>query len=558
MKQNPTYPFLFPHARTALFLALSSLASTGAWAQTAPDAGRTLQQQAPVLEAPKPAPDIRIAPPAVPETQAGGVQVSIQSVNIRGNTLFSSTELLALLGQVEGQSYDLAGLRGLAEQISDHYHQAGYPFARAYLPAQALEKGVLTIEVLEGKYGQVKALGDDSLALDAQPFLNVLHTGEVIESAALERATLILDDQPGIKTSPLMRPGQLVGTGDLDIRVERTSAYSGELGLDNQGNRYTGQTRMRFNLDANSPFILGDQITVRGVLTEENMWFGNLGYSLPVGGSGLRAQFGYSHTYYELGGSFSSLQANGTADVASAGLSYPLIRSQRANLTVVGTWQHKNLQDKQGSTGTNNSKSSDSLPLGLNFDLRDGLAGGGITYGNVTWTTGQLSLDSSLLATDRTSARTAGNFNKINLDVARIQVLSSDLNLYGRFSGQWADKNLDSSERFGLGGPSGVRAYPVGEGYGDDGWLAQVELRYAMGAFSPYVFYDAGWIKVNEKPWTTGTNDRSISGPGFGLRYQEGAWNMEATLAWRDNGGKPQSDTRDSRPRGWFSIGYKF
>jgi hypothetical protein len=63
---------------------------------------------------------------------------------------------------------------------------------------------------------------------------------------------------------------------------------------------------------------------------------------------------------------------------------------------------------------------------------------------------------------------------------------------------------------------------------------------------------------VNEKPWTTGTNDRSISGPGFGLRYQEGAWNMEATLAWRDNGGKPQSDTRDSRPRGWFSIGYKF
>jgi hemolysin activation/secretion protein len=304
--------------------------------------------------------------------------------------------------------------------------------------------------------------------------------------------------------------------------------------------------------------MLGDQITVRGVLTEENMWFGNLGYSLPVGGSGLRAQVGYSHTYYELGGSFSSLQANGTADVASAGLSYPLIRSQRANLTVVGTWQHKNLQDKQGSTGTNNSKSSDSLPLGLNFDLRDGLAGGGITYGNVTWTTGQLSLDSSLLATDRTSARTAGNFNKINLDVARIQVLSSDLNLYGRFSGQWADKNLDSSERFGLGGPSGVRAYPVGEGYGDDGWLAQLELRYAMGAFSPYAFYDAGWIKVNEKPWTTGTNDRSISGPGFGLRYQEGAWNMEATLAWRDNGGKPQSDTRDSRPRGWFSIGYKF
>jgi len=38
--------------------------------------------------------------------------------------------------------------------------------------------------------------------------------------------------------------------------------------------------------------------------------------------------------------------------------------------------------------------------------------------------------------------------------------------VYGRVSAQWASKNLDSSQKFGLGGPNGVRAYPSGEGYG--------------------------------------------------------------------------------------------
>lgn len=195
----------------------------------------------------------------------------------------------------------------------------------------------------------------------------------------------------------------------------------------------------------------------------------------------------------------------------------------------------------------------------MNFDTRDGLGGGGITYGNVTWASGNLNLNtSSLAASDSTTAKTAGSFSKVNFDVARIQALPSDLSLYGRFSSQFASKNLDSSELFGLGGPSGVRAYPVGEGYGSEGWLAQLELRYATGAFAPYAFYDSGWVKINKSTWTVGENERSISGYGLGVRYTEGGWRADASIAWRDRGGKPLSDTRDSNPVGWVSVGYKF
>ncbi len=178
-------------------------------------------------------------------------------------------------------------------------------------------------------------------------------------------------------------------------------------------------------------------------------------------------------------------------------------------------------------------------------------------FGAVTITPGDLKLDSTLRSADR-NARTEGGFTKVNLDLARVQAVTEHLSLFGRLSAQWADKNLDSSERFGLGGPSGVRAYPTGEAYGDEGWLLQLEARYAIGKFVPYVFYDAGAIRGNANPWGSGENRRHIAGTGIGLRHIDGQWSTDATLAWRTIGGRPESDTDHRLPVGWLSVGYKF
>ena len=541
---------------TALSLAL--LTSSTASAQTAPDAGSVLQEQLkPQLEAPRPSPAIQIEAPKQAETLPGGVQVAVKSIRMNGNTLFDEAKLLAVLGEVVGASYDLAGLRGLSGQIENFYRANGYPFARAYLPPQALQDGMLTIEVVEGRYGKVTALGEPKLASGGQTFLSNLKPGGVINSAKLERASLILDDQPGIKASPIVRPGQEIGTGDLDVLIERDGKFSGDVGIDTYGNRYTGLTRVKANLRVDSPFLFGDQILISSLLSDEGMWLGSLGYSLPLGASGLRGQIGYAHTYYSLGKNFASLDATGTAVVSSLGLTYPIIRSQQLNLNVSGSFQHKKLNDKQGAAATSADKSSNSVPVALSFDVRDDLAGGGITYGSLGWTSGNLSLDSELQLRD-VDAKTHGRFNKVNVDLARIQFLPAGMTGFGRVSVQSANKNLDSSERFVLGGPTGVRAYPVGEGSGDKGWLAQVELRYAIGALNPYVFYDAGSVKVNARPLAPGINQRSISGGGVGVRYEAGSVSLDLALAWRNEGGKPLTDTKDNNPQAWFSASYKF
>lgn len=545
----------------ASFAAAFPLASL---AQQAPDAGQTLQQQQQAPQLPRTGPDINIQSPAATPIAPGGAAVNLTSVSIGGASVFSEAELLAVLGEVAGKSYDLAGLRELAESISTHYRDAGYPFARAYIPQQSMTDGKLRIEVVEGRYGKVQALGDKALIAAAAGFLTPLKSSEVISSDTLERSTLILDDQPGIKVAPIIRPGQEVGTGDLDVRVEREPGFSGDVGFDNHGNRFTGEHRVRANLQWDSPFTFGDQVTARVLYSDEDMWLGSLGYSLPLGTSGLRGNVGYSHTSYELAKNFANLGATGTAKVTSVGVTYPVIRSQKANLNLGLTWQHKKLNDKQQLAATNEHKSSDSVPIALSFDRRDGVWGGGITYGSIVYTTGRLKLDSTLENTDRTNGQnTRGGFDKWNLDIARVQATPvANLILFGRVSSQWADKNLDSSEGFSLGGANGVRAYPSGEGNGDEGWLVQLEARYSVGPYSPYVFHDTGRVTLNAKASSLTVapdpNHRSLGGEGVGLRYTRDDWNLDANLSWRSHGGTPQSDSSERSPRFWLTAGYRF
>lgn len=531
--------------------------SPAAQAQVPPDAGQTLQQLQPPIAAPRESQPLKIQAPLDSAPIApGGAAVILNTVKLSGNSVFSEETLRAALGDVTGKTFDLAGLRGLAQRITDVYQAGGYPFARAILPPQDLANGDLRIEVIEGRYGVVQAQGDDSvLAQQATAFLDGLLPGSVIASAPLERAALLLDDLPGIQTSATMRPGTQAGTGDLIVEVARDQRVRGDIGLDNAGSRYTGKNRVRANVDINSPFLLGDQLTVRALLSEEKLWLGSLGYSLPLGTSGLRGNVGYSHTSYELAKEFASLHANGTAKVASAGLSYPILRSQKANLTLIATYQSKDLHDNRDSTRTYESKSSQSMPLALQFDFRD--AFDGITYGSASWTPGKLKLDAGLTAVD--DYKSNGRFHKVNLDVVRLQSLPAGFNLMAHLSWQQANKNLDSSEKLSLGGASGVRAYPSGEATGDEGGLAQLELRYDAGAYTPYAFMDAGRITVNAKPVVAGDNRRSLSGGGLGLRYQRQAWSADVALAWRSLGGRSLSETNsDPKPRVWLNVEYRF
>ncbi|UWZ78234.1 ShlB/FhaC/HecB family hemolysin secretion/activation protein [Geoalkalibacter halelectricus] len=520
-----------------------------AFSQIAPDAGRILQELQTPPTLPAPSDGLVIEPPTRDPVAPGGPKAEVRNIEFSGHSVFSDEQLTDIVADRLGQEYDLAGMRDIAWQVTSYYQQNGYPFARAFLPAQTLTDGTLKIEIVEGRYGQVLVQGEERVAATAQRWLEGLQPGEVIASAPLERTTLLLDDLPGIRTAPLIRPGQELGTGDLLVTVEPDRRYSGDVAVDNHGNRYTGEYRARLGLNLNPLVRVGDQLQLRTMVTNETLLLGSATYSVPVGYSGLRAQVGYAHTDYELGKEFSVAESTGTAQITSAGLSYPLVRSQRTNLTAGILYQHKRLTDKDLTGRTR--RTSDSVPISLLFDHRDGFLGAGITYGSLAWTQGRVKFNDSV------ADRPQGNFHKVNIDVARLQQLTDSWTFFARVSGQKSDSNLDSSEDFGVGGVYGVRAYPSGEGYGDQGILTQMELRYRIQRVSPYLFYDFGHVRINKFSEQT-DNHRRIDGAGVGLRADYRGFSTDIALAWRTRGGEPLSDSKDRDPRLWATFGYRF
>ncbi len=548
------HPHLVP---LALLLAATRLS----FAQVSPpDGGQVLN----TLRPPKPvAPSAqKLELPSAKEPAkgaVGGPTVVVSAVYFEGNTVYSSEFLGRLVADEIGKKHDLEGLRAVARLVGQHYRQNGYPFARALVPAQELKDGVLRIRILEGAYGEVVAKGETKIAAGSQPYLSPLRRGELIESTLLERTLLILDDVPGIGVRPVVSPGQTTGIGDLEVGVVMEKEQGGEVGVDNEGSRYTGDLRFRAAWYRNSALQFGDRLSASVMTTNESLWLGSLDYDSALGSSGLRGQVGWALNTYQLGKEFAALEASGLARVWTAKLSYPLVRSRQSNLLASLGFQYKSLHDDFDSTATSEDKFSQGVPLSLRFDHRDGLGGGGITYGMLTWTLGNMNLDAGLTTIDDATARKQGRFDKVTLDLARVQNLPAGFSLYGRYSLQLTDRNLDSSERIGLGGAQGVRAYPLGEGMGDQGWLGQVELRYDAGAYAPYAFYDAAQTDINYRPWDAASNQsRFISGAGVGVRTTYQQWSGDVAIAWALNGGAPQADSKSVAARIWFSLNRSF
>jgi hemolysin activation/secretion protein len=297
--------------------------------------------------------------------------------------------------------------------------------------------------------------------------------------------------------------------------------------------------------------MLGDQLLIGVVRSDSDLTLGNTNYSRPLGTNGLRGQVGLAYTSYSLGKEFSG--RSGTALVASTGLTYQLVRLNLANLTVGASLVRKSLSDS--SSTSIDKKYTSAIPLSLQFDIRDQLMGPAITFGSVAYTFGSLT---DPLSRSATSTNKEGLYKKFNVDVIRQQQLPRDVLISIRGSAQYTNQNLDSSEDFMLGGPSGIRAYPTGEAAGDRGWLTQLELQRRYGDYTPYMFYDYGRIDTNAR-LTNGTRlSKQRAGAGLGLRYNTGNLIADAIIARRTSSDLAESDTTNPPVQAWVTMTYRY
>jgi hemolysin activation/secretion protein len=532
-----------------------------------PDAGQTIRelQKQPELNAPKAAAPLRLEEQAAPKEAANDtVRIAVKAIHVSGSSVFTAGELEALVASLTGGEHSLAELNAGAARITAHYRERGYVVARAYLPAQDIVDGVIVINVLEGMLGQQHINNQSRLSDErVNGYLRSIKSGDALQSKPVDRAILLLTDTPGVGGArATLQPGASVGTSDLLIELDPSAPYVASAELDNYGNRYTGEYRLGGALALNSPFKKGDQFTLRALTSNQNMTYVRISYQIPVGGSGLRLGAAYSDTSYRLGQEFAALQAHGTATSGSLFAVYPFVRSQVSNLSGTFTYEDKKLDDQTDVPITASDKHVQLANLGLAGNLQDTLGGAGVTSFDLSLVAGNLSMDAGSRAADMASAQSNGSFTRITYNVNRLQRLADSSSLSLALSGQQASKNLNSSEKFSLGGANGVRAYPQGEGNGDEGWMVNLELRHNLApALQGVLFYDAGSVNINSNPFVAGVaNTRNISGAGVGADATLVGVQIKTYLAWRTSGGQPTSEpaTLNSNPRLWLQASKQF
>lgn len=338
----------------------------------------------------------------------------------------------------------------------------------------------------------------------------------------------------------------------------------GRLEFSNYGSPSTGGKRLSVNLNANSPFHLGERITAT-LMTTDSLGLNsyNLRGELPVGSDGWRLSGAASSTDYSLGGAFANLLASGIANTMKVGVGYPLIRSRATNLKLLLEADTNKLVDKYKSTGTQIDKRIRGLTFTVSADALDELFGGGSTRADLAMRSGNLTFDptdpSSALADSLpTGLRTAGHFSKNTLTVQRQQTLSRELSLQFFFNGQLADKNLDSSEKLSLGGPATMPGYPNGEASGDSGMLLKLGLRWQLQPeFAVTVFTDYAKVKFVHSPLPAIIKtQKRLSDAGFGAEWVIGrGFSASLMVAWAGQEPPANPDSNPS-PRFWASLGY--
>ena len=506
-------------------------------AQTIPNSGELLQQTPrPPAPAPSSGTGLIIHEPKSRQSDSSPPFLA-QHIDITGNTLVSTAELHALVAPSEGKVINLVYLQELAALITKSYQDHGYLLSRAYVPAQTLSEGTVRIAVLEARY-ETASLVNTSRVSDAmlKSYLAPLQPGEPVLESKLERTLLLLTDIPGAVFNSTITAGQAVGTSDLEVSAAPGAPYGASVTVDDAGNRYTGRERVTGTLNLNNPFNHGDVFSATGLTAGPDLNYGRLGYvSLLPDGAGTTLGGSISALYYHLGHGLADLHAHGTAQTENITLMQPLIRSTAGNLFVQVSFDGRQLRDEVDATQIHTDRHTDDLALTLAGDRRDA---GGISNLNVAIAAGNLGFNNDAAAlADSDSAKTAGTYAKLNLSVARLQRLSDSNSIYVSFNGQAANKNLDSSEQFFLGGPNSVRAYDVGSVGGAMGAALSAELRHDLrlpvpGTWQAIAFVDTGAVRVYKTNFTQGDNQAFMSGVGVGLNWaSRGGWSVSGSVA---------------------------
>ena len=495
---------------------------------------------------------------------------TLDHFEVEGNTLLDQGKVNALLNPFKGPERQIADVEKARTELEKAYHAAGYPTVLVNLPEQTIEGGIVRLEVIEGRLSRVTVTGNEHYSWsNIRLKLPSVKPGTILYEPAFLKDLAAVNGNPDLNVAPVLKPGTVPGTVNLELKVKDRLPVHGKLEADNKGPITTPRYRLLAEIQHANLFGNDEVFTVNTVQTPTD-WGAVQNY----GASFVKPVKWPDHilAVYASRSKSSSVLAGGAVSVGAGGNI-----AVAGNATVAGAryifpvWQG-GLATHQLSIGIDYKhleKTNAEFPGGGTAVVSGNIAylpasiGYNGLYPDRWWPgyVGQTKVSASAkgyvagivpggrrqdfggdpndpFGKPGVRKGSTGTFAVLQGGLERVQSLPYDFSVFLSANGQWASQPLIPAEQFFAGGMDSVRGYITFEAIGDHAVRGRAELTspevlsvpidmiWQRRRSSDYTFrlkfatfYDAAHLWVAEAPPGQISRFR-LEGVGGGVRLK--------------------------------------
>ena len=460
-------------------------------------------------------------------------------MRVDGVTLLSQSTVREVAARYEGRCLTLTDINNLLRDISNIYIEKGYVTSRAFLPPEQTDEGTLRIMVIEGRIEKIIINeGDSDYYYRGRMAFPGLEGGPLC-LWDIEQGLDQLNRLPSSRATVAMEPGASVGETVVRIAYPEERTWRIGLGMDNLGQRTTGQTQYSFSFTKDNFMGLGDQWAVYWTeavkLSEHELFRSEKNYgdsnsfagyfSIPYGYWTFSTNFSryiYETTIY---GGYTSYRHNGDTTLQSFQAEKIIHRDGQSKTSIASSFAHRenNVYIEREKLSAGSYKLS-TFAGSLSHTRR---MLNGIMNVSLTYTRGLNWLDSR--SRGESPMDPHAKFDKYSTSLYWCRPFGTDEKRFAwtsSFYGQWSPQTLYNAERVQIGSRHTVRGFHESSIGGDKGGYLRNEISWnapwpkvlsgdVLRGVQLYSSYDYGALVEDERdPFEKG----EMHGVGFGLR----------------------------------------
>ena len=226
--------------------------------------------------------------------------VYAENIKVSPSQILTQDEIQAILEEYIGTNVTFDQLQGIVKDLNRLYLKKGFVTARAYIPEQTIEGGIINIELFEGKFGNVNIYDNKWTKKRYIEKQLDIPKGEVFNVKLLEERILNFNRyNDTVQLTGDLEKGEEIGTTDINIRTHERLPFHLTALMDNAGRSTIGKFRGGLMLQDDSLLGYRDKL-ILGAYANKHSVTPFADYSFPVNKKDGRIGFNYSSSFSKI------------------------------------------------------------------------------------------------------------------------------------------------------------------------------------------------------------------------------------------------------------------